>query len=103
MRPTRIEIIGPELAIAWEDGDESFLHAEILRRHSPSAENQGEVDILGHRHGGTAPRPYPGVTLLGFDWVGHYAIRLRFSDGHDSGLYSWSYLRALANTHPPAG
>ena len=44
--PTNIEIIGNSLAIKWGDGEDIFLEANHLRKHSPSAENKGESDIL---------------------------------------------------------
>lgn len=93
--PEDIQIIGVELAIRWKDGSESYFHPEYLREHSPSAENQGEVDILGQRHGGTGPRKYPGVTCQGWDFVGNYGMRIHFSDGHNTGIYSWPYLKEL--------
>lgn len=93
--PADIQIIGSELAIRWQNGEETYLHAETLREHSPSAENQGEVDILGQRHGGHGPRKFPGVTLNGQIPVGNYGVRLVFSDGHSTGIYSWEYLKSL--------
>jgi DUF971 family protein len=98
MRPPRdLQIVGDLLAIAWEDGRESFLPAEFLRERSPSAENLGEVDVLGRRWGGDGPRRFPGVTLAGMERIGNYAVTIVFSDGHRSGIYSWDYLRALAD------
>lgn len=93
--PKAIQLIGNEVAIAWTDGSEDYFHAEFLREHSPSAENRGEVDILGHRHGGDGPGKFPGVTVLGWDFIGNYAVRFRFSDGHQTGIYSWTFLREL--------
>ncbi|MGA0133463.1 MAG: gamma-butyrobetaine hydroxylase-like domain-containing protein [Opitutales bacterium] len=95
-KPASIEIIGAFLAIRWEDGREDLLPAEVLREESPSAENKGEVDVLGRRWGGEGPRRFPGVTVTGWSQVGNYALALRFSDGHDSGIYSWDLLRSLA-------
>lgn len=93
--PQNMQIIGDVIAIAWSDGSEDYFHHEFLRENSPSAENRGEVDILGHRHGGDGPAKFPGVTVLGWDPVGNYGIRIRFSDGHHTGIYSWDYLRKL--------
>ena len=94
--PTNIQIIGNELAIVWPDGTENYFGGEQLRKASPSAENIGEPDILGKIHGGDPRTEYPGVTLKAWFPVGNYAIRLQFSDGHASGLYSWEYLLYLA-------
>lgn len=96
--PTNIQIIGNEIAIAWSDGAESYFDFEYLRAISPSAENQGEVDILGVRHGGREGDPrFTGVRVLRWAIVGNYAIRFEFSDGHNSGLYHYDMLR-----NPPA-
>jgi DUF971 family protein len=61
-----------------------------LRVHSPSAEVRGhgrEVLQTGKRN----------VNILGVEPVGSYAMRIIFDDGHDSGLYTWEYLRYLSN------
>lgn len=94
--PTNIQIIGNEVAIAWEDGVESYFDFEKLRAASPSASNMGERDILGNQYGGGGSKRFPGVQVVGFERVGNYAIRFDFSDGHNSGLYSYDYLRDLA-------
>jgi len=93
--PVNLQLIGHEIAIAWDDGAESYLPCERLRAASPSASNQGERDILGNQYGGDGPKQFPGVTVVGWERVGNYAIRFDFSDGHNTGLYSFDYLRAL--------
>lgn len=95
-KPQDIQIIGNEVAIRWADHSESYLPVDFLREHSPSAENQGEVDILGQRHGGDGPKDFSGVSVTGWDWVGSYAIRFEFSDGHRTGIYSFELLQRLA-------
>lgn len=95
--PSEIALVGPFLALRWEDGREDFLPGEFLRERSPSAENQGERDILGNLHGGDGPREFPGVTVTGWQRVGNYAVALVFSDGHASGIYSWELLRSLGD------
>jgi DUF971 family protein len=99
--PLDIQMVGDFLALRWPDGREDFLAGEFLRERSPSAENLGERDILGHLHGGDGPREFPGVRLTGFHRVGNYAVTLLFSDGHSTGIYSWDYLRTLGD--PPPG
>ena len=93
--PKNIQLIGDEVAIAWEDGAESYLGFETLRAASPSAETQGERDILGTQYGGVGPRKFPGVRVNGWEQIGNYALRFDFSDGHRTGLYSYDYLRKL--------
>lgn len=78
------------LEIEFEDGARFSLPAELLRVESPSAEVMGhgpdqKVTIAGRRH----------VGILGLDPVGHYAVRIRFDDLHDTGIFSWDYLYEL--------
>ena len=94
--PVNIELIGQEIAIVWDDGQETYVAFEKLRAASPSASNMGERDILGNRYGGDGPKRFPGVQVLGWERVGNYALRFDFSDGHRTGLYSFDYLRSLA-------
>lgn len=93
--PVDIQIIGQEVAIRWDDGVESFYPFEKLRAASPSASNLGERDIFGNQYGGGGPRQFPGVQVNGWQRVGNYAVRFDFSDGHNTGLYSFDYLRKL--------
>ena len=95
--PAEIQIIGDFLAIRWNDGTEDILPAEKLRALSPSADNMGERDLLGRRIGGDGPRDFTGVGLVSWQPVGGYAIQLRFSDGHETGIYSYEYLRHIAD------
>ena len=70
------------------------LAAELLRVESPSAEVQG--------HGPTEKRLVPGkqgVAITAVEPVGTYAVKLVFSDGHQTGFYTWDYLHELARTH----
>jgi DUF971 family protein len=95
LEPTNIQQIGGELAIAWNDGTESFLKLETLRRACPCAACGGEPDVLGN-----VSRPHVSYTdksfqLTGFDLVGGYAVQPRWADGHSSGIYSFTYLRRL--------
>lgn len=94
--PVNLQLVGREVAIAWDDGQESYYGFESLRAASPSASNQGERDILGNRYGGDGPKAFPGVEVVSWERVGNYAIRFDFSDGHRTGLYSYQYLRELA-------
>ena len=94
--PVNIQFIGEEIGIVWADGSESYYPMSYLRANSPSAETRGEVDILGKRHGGHEPRDFPGVQVVGWEFIGNYAVRFAFSDGHGTGLYSWEYLREIA-------
>lgn len=79
-----------QLEIHFSNGETFMLPSEYLRVHSPSASVRGhgvgqEVLQTGKQH----------VAILNIEMVGHYAAKLTFSDGHDSGLYTWHYLYEL--------
>ena len=93
--PTRIDVIGNTLALHWLNGEESFIEAPLLRTHSPSAENKGETDIFGKVSGGQEKTEYPNIKIIKVSSIGNYAIRILFSDGHSTGIFSWDYLRQL--------
>ncbi len=95
--PKDLQLIGKEVALLWPDGTEDYFDPEFLRAHSPSAENIGEKDIFGKQYGGDGPRQFPGVLVEGWHFQGNYAVCFHFSDGHRTGLYSWKYLRHLAD------
>jgi DUF971 family protein len=94
--PTNIQCIGDLLAIRWDDESEDYLPMERLRAFSPSAEQQGERDLMGNQYGGSTQENFPGVTVTGWQPVGGYAIQLNFSDGHRTGLYTFGYLKKIA-------
>jgi len=80
------------LDITFDDGVAFSLPFELLRVYSPSAEVRGhgagqEILQTGKRE----------VLLTALEPVGNYAVQPRFSDGHDSGIYSWDYLRWLGS------
>ena len=78
------------LAVTFDDGSRYDLQAELLRVLSPSAEVQGHSPDQRKTVAGKKD-----VTIAAVTPVGNYAVRLTFSDRHDSGLYTWSYLRKL--------
>jgi len=80
------------LEIAFSDGAQFRIPFELLRIYSPSAEVQGhgpgqEVLQTGKRQ----------VELMGLEPVGNYAVQPSFSDGHDTGIFSWDYLYSLGS------
>ena len=93
--PQRIELIGTEIALIWPDGTEQYIPCERLRAWSPSAENTGERDLLGKQYGGTDQKSFPGVTVRTWRPIGGYAFQFDFSDGHNTGIYTFEYLRKL--------
>lgn len=93
-----IQLIGGEVAIRWDDGSETFHRMDRLRSLSPSAETAGERDLFGQDIGGhQRDRDFTGVSVLGWNLVGSYAVQFRFSDGHNTGLYTFDYLRDIAD------
>ena len=88
-------MIGSEIAVQWSDGSEDYFPFDKLREASPSAENIGETDILGRIHGASPNRRFHGITVTGWQYVGNYAIRFEFSDGHRTGIYTYEYLREV--------
>lgn len=80
------------LIVRFDDGVDHELPAEMLRVLSPSAEVQG--------HSAEQRQTVPGkadVAITAVDPVGNYAVRLTFSDGHNTGLFSWTYLRRVGD------
>jgi len=97
MRPTDIQIIGEELAVKWPDGQEAFISLDRLRRACPCAGCRGEVDVMGQLHKGPDIELTPdSAQLKTLANVGGYAIQPTWADGHNTGLYSFDYLRSLA-------
>lgn len=82
------------LEVKFNDNTECMLSCEFLRVYSPSAEVRGhgagqEVLQIGKED----------VNITGIEPVGNYAVRLTFTDGHNTGLYSWDYLYELARNY----
>ena len=78
------------LTVTFDSGETFVLPAEYLRVESPSAEVQGhgagpKQIVTGKEH----------VRIDALEPVGNYAVRIRFDDGHDTGLFSWDYLNEL--------
>ena len=83
-----------QLELAFDDGRQGCLSCEFLRVYSPSAEVRG--------HGPGQEKLQTGkreADITAIEQVGNYAVRLVFSDGHDSGIYSWDYLYELLRDH----
>lgn len=94
--PTTIQHIGHELALVWSDGQESYFDLEILRRSCPCAVCGGEPDVLGYVARPQVTYSPESFSLRSWQMVGGYAVQPTWEDGHSSGLYSFTYLRALA-------
>jgi DUF971 family protein len=98
MRAKDIQPVGEELAILWDDGHETYLRLEDLRRQCPCAGCHGEPDVLGKLHKPPPPRLTPeSFQLDRIATVGGYAIQPFWRDGHQTGLYTFDFLRALCS------
>ena len=90
----RLKRVDKRLDIEFDDGKRFSLPAEYLRVESPSAEVQGhgpgeKVIVAGRAH----------VGILDLEPVGNYAVRIKFDDLHDTGIYSWDYLYRLGDEY----
>ncbi len=97
MRIERADVIGDTLGVRWDDGTESFIRLESLRRGCPCAGCKGEVDIMGNLYKG--PEQILGLDafrLRQLSTVGGYGLQPTWADGHSTGIFSFDYLRRLA-------
>jgi DUF971 family protein len=90
----RLKRAEKRLEVAFDDGSRFSLPAEYLRVESPSAEVQGhgagqKTLVHGRAH----------VGIMELEPVGNYAVRIKFDDLHDTGIYSWNYLFQLGLEH----
>ena len=96
MRPLDLQQIGGELAVKWDDGSESFIPLERLRRCCPCAGCKGEVDIMGNLYKNPErPLTPAAFQLVRIERVGGYAIQPVWADGHESGLFAFDYLKRV--------
>lgn len=104
------------LTIAWADGTSSYYSIAYLRKMSPSADMRhlreemakNPLTVLPASAGRGGP-----IAAVNAELVGNYAIKITFNDGHDTGIYSWAYLRKIdpaaakasedAKASPPPG
>jgi DUF971 family protein len=90
----RVDSAKTTLTVSFDNGESFALAAEYLRVESPSAE------VQGHRPDQKQTvRGKENVKIAGLEPVGNYAVRILFDDGHDTGLFSWDYLRELGREH----
>ena len=105
VRPRHLDLKKDEaLRITWSDGRVSVYPIDHLRRNSPSAEarqlrdemQSNPLTVLPSGAGAGGPLRAERLEL-----VGNYAVRIIFSDGHRTGIYSWRYLRQIDPANPP--
>jgi DUF971 family protein len=92
------------LTVTWPDGTVSFYPIAHLRRFSPSAEMRVLREQIQNNPLTVLPQSMADhegpLTAVGAELVGNYALRISFSDGHHTGIYSWSYLREIDPERP---
>lgn len=98
-RPTAIQLDKPgrKLLIPWSDGHRSEFEWGMLREHCPCAQCRGghDVDPAPPDKDVFMLTPVKGYEITSVEVVGNYALRIVWSDAHDSGIYTWDYLRGL--------
>src|SRR2546429_8019522 len=95
LEPTNIQQIGDELAIAWNDGTESFFKLEMLRRACPCASCGGEPDVLGNISRPDVSYSDKSFELVGWQLIGGFALLPRRGEGPRTGLYLFTELPRL--------
>jgi DUF971 family protein len=100
-RPKHLDLKKDQgLTVYWDDGTTTFYPIAYLRKMSPSAEARLLREQLARNPLTVLPTSAVSsgqpLTATGAEMVGNYAIRILFSDGHDTGIYSWDYLREIA-------
>jgi DUF971 family protein len=99
MHPTEIHLNRERtrLSVTWENGAITAYPATLLRERARDAgSTRAAVD-------GWAVPPPPDLTIAAIEPIGHYAVRLAFSDGHDRGIYPWAYLLEIDQAYASAG
>jgi DUF971 family protein len=103
--PTRLDLKKDRgLTIEWPDGRTSYYSIAYLRKMSPSADMKNLRDEMSKNPLTVLPssaRSSGPLVALDAELVGNYALRIRFSDGHNTGIYSWDYLRRIDPTQQP--
>lgn len=100
LRPVHLDLkkdLG--LTVHWHDGTKAFYPIAYLRKMSPSADARALREEMASNpltvlpaSSGSSDQP---LVATGIETVGNYAVRIVFSDGHDTGIYSWRYLREI--------
>lgn len=88
-------IIGNELALAWSDGVEDYIALEVFRRACPCAMCQGEPDAFGRVSRPKSSYTDTSFTVNQIEQIGGYALKPYWADGHQTGIFSYDYLRKI--------
>jgi len=98
MKPTSIKVEKELISILWKDLKESRIQLRYLREECPCAGCKGETILLHSYRPPKLPIAHPDMyTIKNLKMVGEYAVQIWWKDGHDTGIYTWEYLKKLAN------
>jgi DUF971 family protein len=102
MQPKQIKVKDEKLILVWSESEEWQLPLSYLRDECPCAGCKGETVLFKTYipEGPTATTP-EAYKIVSIQPVGGYAIQINWKDGHDSGIYSWGYLKQLHETQQP--
>lgn len=99
LKPENIVIMHENIAIKWTDGSESFIKNKQLRDACPCANCSGESDVFGNLYKNNIQvqnsNNHLKYKISSYRHIGHYAIRVHWADGHNSGIYSFDLLSNL--------
>ena len=95
LAPLNIALIGEEIAIVWNDGTETYLRLEFMRKHCPCAGCGGEPDIMGYVEKPNVTYTSESFRMRTYQSIGGYALQPTWEDGHGTGLYTFPYLKKL--------
>jgi DUF971 family protein len=97
LNPTKIKIDDGFLKLTWDDDSSDLISLNYLRDECPCANCKGETILLKTMRPARQNKNAPGrYDITKIDVVGGYAIKISWKDGHDTGIYSWQYLKTLA-------
>ncbi len=98
MKPKSIKVEKELISILWKNSDESIIQLRYLREECPCAGCKGETILLHSYRPPKLPIAHPDMyTIKNLKMVGEYALQIWWKDGHDTGIYTWEYLKQLAN------
>jgi len=97
IKPINFVVLDNNIAIRWSDSSESFIDTTILRKACPCANCSGESDVFGNVYLNQKSKSLnkQGTIIIRYSYVGHYAIRIVWGDGHNNGIYSFKLLMSL--------
>ena len=99
IKPENIIVMENNIAIKWNDGSESFIDNQTIRKKCPCANCSGESDVFGNIYKSDTPKSENTNQYIinRYINIGHYAIRIIWGDGHNTGIYSFEFLKSLSD------